>query len=920
MSIDLGKFKMNGDQSTNNNSANENLQEIQQTDTNVNNTKSNKFITSFNNDDDIQSDSYYAFGERYKYSNDFKSHPLFVEAKYNSIQEELFTYYKDINEISDKRHLLVQQIEAIKSIPSYLQPKIKKILQNDHGPVELWYGESIVQNRIIRLMELQQRNCTNVNEMLNKIFQYVPMNITLFSNYIFVSLLNAMLTNINTKIRQNVMQHIKTSGYKNDVLMLTSIVTKDPKNIELIAEQFNSIMQTMYSDVFTGDLSKYQFNKGNLEHEYFFADFNSDLLIKTVKLHNHTAVDALLNVMQVDKHEFYDPYLQNKCGKYTILQEIAKQWSRDERYSGNSLKTISLSFADQQKVFMDIFYLNYEELIICIDKQEKSIISLFENITKNTIQRMKQDNEDRYIRFQNHQRCQPYIEKAKQKIEMFSVKRIKAIWYHGMNVYHHILPNDPLRLDHIIAMILYADISELCTLFRGTYRKIERNESLKDQKRRHSKFSNMGRLLYESFIFFASTNSNVTILYHGMSFKLLFSTLYCAFNAPTSTTTASSVATTFGETGIVIEFESSESSKYIRTMDMGIFSRYSTEEEHLIFETRLHIKNIFIPQERVWMGYKRMKTLSLYDMLTHGNTIHDMKLMTNATQKRLHKLLNGIMNNTFSTRSKYANSLIKALIENNSKMWLNSDQIQQLNDELKELFVRPNGEFGSFIAYLRNKHTLNVFPVFSTIYKMSDDTLELISRVSDKYKNIIIKGRLLTCKLEKNKYIIFRPQMMKVHGLFEMKMELMNVSCDSQRNTTNETIPVKIQFNLKCPELQNYYTLLHPRLMDVKFDNSFDITLPLFDTEQKDENLKSISFGMTIVLHNYEEFNISYQDFTSVTTERITHNMIVKGKSYKCADFLSLIYGLSNSVVSVLDSISDIAFIFILSYYVNDQQ
>ena len=47
----------------------------------------------------------------------------------------------------------------------------------------------------------------------------------------------------------------------------------------------------------------------------------------------------------------------------------------------------------------------------------------------------------------------------------------------------------------------------------------------------------MGKLLYESFVFFASTESKVDMLFHGMSIELLFPTLYCAFDALTSTTT-----------------------------------------------------------------------------------------------------------------------------------------------------------------------------------------------------------------------------------------------------------------------------------------------------------------------------------------------------------------------------------------------
>ena len=112
------------------------------------------------------------------------------------------------------------------------------------------------------------------------------------------------------------------------------------------------------------------------------------------------------------------------------------------------------------------------------------------------------------------------------------------------------------------------------------------------------------------------------------------------FNNNSPYTTEWSVASTFcQDSGIILKFESSESSKYIRTLDMGLFSCFDHEREHLIFETRLHIKDIFVTKEGAWIGYKWMRMLSLYDLLVHGSVVHNKYLLKAKNQKRLHKQL-----------------------------------------------------------------------------------------------------------------------------------------------------------------------------------------------------------------------------------------------------------------------------------------
>eukprot|EP01084_Bolivina_argentea_P169830 294344_1 len=98
---------------------------------------------------------------------------------------------------------------------------------------------------------------------------------------------------------------------------------------------------------------------------------------------------------------------------------------------------------------------------------------------------------------------------------------------------------------------------------------------------------------------------------------------------------------------------------------MSLFSCFDQEEEQLIFETRLHIKDIWLPDTQQWIGQNMMKSLSLYDLLTHGHNIHNQQLLKSGVQNRLFRMMQSVMNGNITTytSSHYLNRLIKSLME-----------------------------------------------------------------------------------------------------------------------------------------------------------------------------------------------------------------------------------------------------------------
>eukprot|EP01084_Bolivina_argentea_P036905 68222_1 len=59
----------------------------------ISNTKNSKFVSSTGN----SNDSYYAFGEQYRYTRNLSHHHLYIQPKYKSIKEELIHYFERTN-------------------------------------------------------------------------------------------------------------------------------------------------------------------------------------------------------------------------------------------------------------------------------------------------------------------------------------------------------------------------------------------------------------------------------------------------------------------------------------------------------------------------------------------------------------------------------------------------------------------------------------------------------------------------------------------------------------------------------------------------------------------------------------------------------------------------------------------------------
>eukprot|EP01084_Bolivina_argentea_P196813 337373_1 len=125
--------------------------------------------------------NYYSFGEQYHYTNNLKNHPLYVEPKFENIQQELFEYFKRLNQENDKAILLGKQTSKIESISNasnqHLQQLVHSIVKNHIVSDNMfndkcWYDDTQfgAAKTGIDMIKLQYINCELITEMVGSIF------------------------------------------------------------------------------------------------------------------------------------------------------------------------------------------------------------------------------------------------------------------------------------------------------------------------------------------------------------------------------------------------------------------------------------------------------------------------------------------------------------------------------------------------------------------------------------------------------------------------------------------------------------------------------------------------------------------------------------------------------------------------------
>ena len=159
--------------------------------------------------------------------------------------------------------------------------------------------------------------------------------------------------------------------------------------------------------------------------------------------------------------------------------------------------------------------------------------------------------------------------KAEKYLNTKTARKMKARRAFNGGTCTFTIPEDaPITKQHLMALILYCDFTQLCTAFSATFRLENPFEDLESLDKRHSKFVHFAKLLVEAVRDFGidchDPNNGKKDLYEpargpffcGINCRLNLGSYAIKFNGPCSTTTELSVALNFAKTeGMILQID-----------------------------------------------------------------------------------------------------------------------------------------------------------------------------------------------------------------------------------------------------------------------------------------------------------------------------------------------------------------------------
>ena len=194
-----------------------------------------------------------------------------------------------------------------------------------------------------------------------------------------------------------------------------------------------------------------------------------------------------------------------------------------------------------------------------------------------------------------------------------------------------VVPGSEVSFNHLLALCLYTDFSDLCTDFSKSFRRIDNYESLESVKVRNRNYHFMGKYLRECVELFGDYNhkySNNKLqgpFYSGLSFVAKFDFTDISLCAPTSTSREAAVAHRFTGDGHGILIEFANHIHELRGFSCEWISQYKEESEVLFMggSNRIRIIGVTImntkPKPKTYQIYFHVLA-KFIDMIYRGKS------------------------------------------------------------------------------------------------------------------------------------------------------------------------------------------------------------------------------------------------------------------------------------------------------------
>eukprot|EP01084_Bolivina_argentea_P086410 156186_1 len=225
--------------------------------------------------------------------------------------------------------------------------------------------------------------------------------------------------------------------------------------------------------------------------------------------------------------------------------------------------------------------------------------------------------------------------KANKYMSLQATRALKAA-DRDNELHYGITAERPILLDHVLAIILYTDWSDLCNAFSSTFRKKTAFEPMGAAKDRNAEYANWSRYLREAIQYYGQNRLGVYDdekedyveqlngpFFCGMSFVMPVAAFNIRLCGPTSTSANIEVAHKFSKSnGIILEFNNvgDHYSDRLRIFNVSWISLYSGEAERLFMGGDIRITLVTVRNVDTKANYKHyLKSLYYFDCMTEGS-------------------------------------------------------------------------------------------------------------------------------------------------------------------------------------------------------------------------------------------------------------------------------------------------------------
>eukprot|EP01084_Bolivina_argentea_P066653 121522_1 len=357
---------------------------------------------------------------------------------------------------------------------------------------------------------------------------------------------------------------------------------------------------------------------------------------------------------------------------------------------------------------------------------------------------------------------------------------------------YNIIRNEPIGIKHILAIIIYTDMTLFCTSFRRTYRRIGNETTDKEVEKRHIELYFYSHCLYTAVEFYGQPMDKNMKVFHGLNQMMKFESFTAHFNQPISTTTDEITAQQFTQgVGIRLTLRSDptsldKTSMIPKYLGVSWSSDFPHEDELLFYgaNVRFQIYNI-IEADSNKSHLKELLLLNAFQQMVKNQSVNwsDKKLNKKLNNKKLiDALVISIRNQqeinkqgeekqkeeTNKTLTKYGNELFSYFCNNPKRTWITIKDYTSLPLTLQHALFENE----------RNSDVISLIPVALLFKNLKEITLnELdVRQLTDCAKKYIVAVK---------KYIEYATQMASSS---DFNLETITFQSKSQKNRKENSI------------------------------------------------------------------------------------------------------------------------------------